>query len=146
MARRYYLLRLEGQEYRLRLTLRGQRLLRDRFQEETLETVLLAAGDAERMCALLGEALSWPESGNPVTDGEEFYDLLVDGGYRGQERFGGLAFDLAAASGLMTEEQAKQLKDSLRTALNQAFTQLGNRSSSGETSEAVQDTAPFPRN
>lgn len=145
MARTYYLLRLEGQEYRLRLTLRGQRQLKDRFGEETLETVLLAAGDAERMCALLGEALSWPESGNPVTDGETFYDLLVDGGYRGQERFGALAFDIAVASGLMTEEQARQLKESLRTALRQVYTRLEQGELTGGQDEADQEAPPFPR-
>lgn len=144
MARKYHLLRLEGQEYRLRLTLRGQRQLKDRFSEETLETVLLAAADAERMCALLGEALSWPESGNAVTDGEDFYDLLVDGGYRGQERFGSLAFDIAAASGLITDDQAKQLKESLRTALDQAFTQLG-RGEAGAAAEGQGKAVPFPQ-
>ena len=45
MERKYHLIRLEGREYRLRLTLRGQRQLRDRFGEERLETVFLAATD-----------------------------------------------------------------------------------------------------
>ena len=124
MARKYLPLRGDGAEYRLRLTLGGQRNLRSRFGEDTLQTVFLAAGDRERMCALLTEALSWPESGNTVTDGEVFYDLLVDWGYRGQERFGGLAFDLAACSGLITEGQAKQLKDTLHAAVAEAFTRL----------------------
>lgn len=144
MARKYYLIRIEGREYRLRLTLRGQRQLHDRFGEETLETVFLAATDGERMCALLTEALNWPESGNSITDGEEFYDLLVDGGYRGQERFGGLAFDLAAASGLITEEQARQLKESLHTALEQAFARLGGDADAAGV-EQEGGTAPFSR-
>ena len=59
-----------------------------------------------------------------MTDGEVFYDLLVDWGYRGQEQFGGLAFDLAACSGLITEGQAKQLKDTLHAAVAEAFTRL----------------------
>ena len=122
MARKYLPLRGDGAEYRLRLTLGGQRNLRSRFGEDTLQTVFLAAGDSERMCALLTEALSWPESGNTVTDGEVFYDLLVDWGYRGQEQFG--AFDLAACSGLITEGQAKQLKDTLHAAVAEAFTRL----------------------
>ena len=140
MARKYLPLRGDGAEYRLRLTIGGQRNLRARFGEETLQTVFLAAADPERMCALLTEALSWPESGNTVTDGEVFYDLLVDWGYRGQERFGGLAFDLAAASGLITESQATQLKDTLHTAMEDAFTQLGEQSE-----EHVQERldAPF---
>lgn len=140
MARKYLSLRGDGAEYRLRLTVGGQRSLRSRFQEDTLQTVFLAASDSERMSALLGEALSWPESGNTVTDGEAFYDLLVDWGYRGQERFGALAFDLAAASGLMTEAQASQLKETLRAAMETAFTRLEEQSASAQEADA-----PFPR-
>lgn len=146
MARKFLSLRGDGREYRLRLTLRGQRNLRDRFQEDTLQTVFLAASDGERMCALLQEALDWPESGNPVTDGEAFYDLLVDWGYHGQERFGALAFDLAAASGLITEAQAAQLKDTLHQAMEQAFAQLA-RGAAGETGQQPEERKadPFPQ-
>ncbi|MCD7881486.1 MAG: hypothetical protein LUG47_07485 [Clostridiales bacterium] len=141
MARKYLPLRGDGKEYRLRLTVGGQRNLRERFQEETLQTVLLAAGDSERLCALLGEALSWPGSGNDCPDGEQFLDLLVDWGYQGQARFGALAFDLAAASGLLTAEQAGQLKGALRSAVEQAYTRM----ETPETAEAEQTAAPFPR-
>lgn len=139
MARKYYPLRGDGAEYRLRLTVGGQRNLRARFGEDTLQTVFLAAGDSERMCALLTEALSWPQSGNALTDGEQLYDLLVDWGWRGQERFGALAFDLAAASGLLTEEQAEQLKKTLSGALEEAFASMGQEETDGQG-----DSRPFP--
>ena len=42
-----------------------------------------AATDSRRMVALLEEALNWEGNENPVTDGERFYDLLVDQGYCG---------------------------------------------------------------
>ena len=138
MARKCYILRGEGAEYRLRLTVGGQRNLRARFGEDTLQTVFLAAGDSERMCALLTEALNWSESGNSLTDGEQLYDLLVDWGWRGQERFGALAFDLAAASGLLTEEQAGQLKQTLRNAMEEAFAHMGGQGT-GDGEER-----PFP--
>lgn len=142
MARKYLSLRGDGAEYRLRLTVSGQRNLRAQFGEETLQTVFLAATDSERMCALLREALSWQDSGNPVTDGETFYDLLVDWGYRGQERFGALAFDLAAASGLITEGQAAQLKETLHKAMAEAF---ANPASSDGAAPAEEQTGdPFP--
>ena len=90
---------------------------------------------------MLTEALSWPDSGNTITDGEQLYDLLVDWGWRGQERFGALCFDLAAASGLITETQALQLKDTLRSAMEQAFTGLGEEQSR-EAQEAADPTSP----
>ena len=139
MARKHYPVTLDGITYRLRLTVGGQRSLQSRFGEETLQTVFLAAADSQRMCALLTEALSWPDSGNPITDGEQLYDLLVDGGWTGQERFGALAFDLAAASGLITEAQAKQLKSTLHTAMEDAFSHLG------EGDDRAQEQRPFPK-
>lgn len=144
MARKYLPIRGDGREYRLRLTVGGQRELKRQFQEETLQTIFLAASDSERMCALLQEALNWPESGNTITDGEVFYDLLVDWGWHGQEKFGGLAFELAAASGLITDEQARQLKESLRVAVAQAFSQMGQ--SGAEETEGEKSDAPFPQN
>lgn len=127
-------LRVAGQEYRLRLTLGGQKRLKERFAEETLQTVLAAAGDSECMAALLGEALDWEGSGNAVTDGEAFYDLLVDCGYAGQAAFGGLAFDIAACSGLISEAQARTLKKTLTEAVDRAFQQVeaGGLSQGGE--------------
>lgn len=142
MARKYLPIRGDGKEFRLRLTVRGQRELKRQFQEETLQTIFMAASDSERMCALLQEALNWPESGNTITDGEVFYDLLVDWGWHGQERFGELSFDLAAASGLMTEHQACQLKESLRAAVAQAFSQMGQSTEAEAEKEETGD--PFP--
>lgn len=137
MARNYFPLRGEGTEYRLRLTVGGQRALRNRFGEDTLQTILTAPADSERMCALLTEALRWPDSGNPITDGEQLYDLLVDWGWSGQEQFGALAFDIAAQSGILTRETAGRLKQTLHRAMEEAFTKL-------DAQEPEQETPPFP--
>ena len=121
MSRKYHTLRLGDDQYRLRLTIRGQNNLRERFQEDTIQTVLGAATDSRRMVALLEEALNWEGYENAVTDGERFYDLLVDQGYCGQIQFSGLAFDIAACSGLVTAEQAKTLKESVAKAVTDAY-------------------------
>ncbi len=139
MARKYLPLRGEGKEFRLRLTVGGQRNLKARFGEDTLQTVLLAAGDSERMCALLTEALNWPGSENSLTDGEELYDLLVDWGWQGQERFGALALDLACAGGLMTEAQTRQVKQTLHTAMEEAFSHME------EQVQQEGESGPFPK-
>lgn len=121
MAKRTYDIDVNGESYRLRLTLGGQRALRRQFHEDTLETVLGAAVDGERMAAVLQQALNWDGNDNPIRDGEVFYDHLVDWGWSGQEAFGALAFEIAAESGLISREQAQQLKDAVRENVARAF-------------------------
>ncbi len=116
-----HILRLDGLQLRLRLTVAGQRALRERFEEDILQLILEAALDAERMAALLDAALNWSGSDNEIRSGEELFDRLVDEGWSGQEAFGGLAFDIAAASGLLTAEQVRQLKESMAQAVEGAF-------------------------
>lgn len=124
MAKRTYDITVGGECFRLRLTLGGQRALKERFGEEALESVLTAAVDGERMAALLTQALSWAGNSNRITDGEVFYDHLVDCGWGGQEDFGPLACEIAAHSGLISREQADKLKRSLLESVSQAFDAL----------------------
>ena len=124
MTKRYYSLRLGDTEYRLRLTMAGQRALKERWGEDILSFLFSAAIDAEKCCDLLGQCLSWPDSGNPVTDGEALYDLLVDEGWQGQETFAALVFALGAESGLLRQEQARQLTDTVKNVYRQAFEAL----------------------
>ena len=140
MSRKYHTLRLGDDQYRLRLTIRGQNNLRERFQEDTIQTVLGAATDSRRMVALLEEALNWEGYENAVTDGERFYDLLVDQGYCGQFQFNGLAFDIAACSGLVTAEQAKTLKESVAKAVTDAYADIREGK---EAEEVPEEERPF---
>lgn len=121
MPKKYHRIRLDGQEYRLRLTFGAQARLREEFDRAPLDIVLSAAGDERMLCAVLSEALSWEGSGNPVTDGETFCDLLVDNGYAGQEAWSALVMDVAAASGILTADNAGKLKASVNRMLNKAY-------------------------
>ena len=140
MSRKYHTLRLGDDQYRLRLTIRGQNNLRERFKEDTIQTVRGAATDSRRMVALLEEALNWEGNENPMTDGERFYDLLVDQGYCGQIQFSGLAFDIAACSGLVTAEQAKTLKESVAKAVTDAYADIREGK---EAEEVPEEERPF---
>ena len=140
MTRNYHTLRLGDDQYRLRPTIRAQHNPRERFQEDTIQTVLGAATDSRRMVALLEEALNWEGNENPVTDGERFYDLLVDQGYCGQIQFSGLAFDIAACSGLVTAEQAKTLKESVAKAVTDAYADIREGK---EAEEVPEEERPF---
>ena len=136
--KRAYTLHLDGMQLRLRLTVAGQRGLRERFGEDCLQIILEAAADAEKMAALLEAALNWSGAENAVRSGEELYDRLVDEGWSGQEQFGGLAFDIAAASGLISAEQARQLRAAVAQAVEDAFRVLE------EGEEDAEEEDPFP--
>ena len=45
----------------------------------------------------------------------------MDEGWRGQQAFAGLVFDLGEASGLLTQDQVRELKCSVERAFAQAF-------------------------
>lgn len=145
MARKHFPVTLDGNTYRLRLTIGGQRSLKARFGEDTMETIFQAGTDSERMCALLTEALGWPDSGNTITDGEQFYDLLVDGGYAGQERFFALAMDIASASGLMTPRQADDAKRALGKAVQETFDTAYEAMGGEEAAQEVNPTRNLPK-
>lgn len=139
MSKRHFKLMLDGEIVKLRLTAAGQRSLREELDEDILETVLDAATDSGKLSALLGAALNWKGNANSIRNGEELFDRLVDEGWGGQAQFGGLALDIAAASGVLSEEQAEQAKRMLGRAVDEAFRQL----SEGEA-EAVGEMAARP--
>ena len=120
----YFSLRAGEAEYRLRLTMAGQRALREKWGEDILTFLLSAAADGDRLCDLLGGALRWPGNENALQDGAALYDALVDEGWQGQDAFAGLAFDLGRASGLLTEAQTQQLKGAVASAYGAAFAGL----------------------
>ena len=124
MTKRYYPLRVGDMELKLRLTLAGQRRVREKWGEDILPFLLSAAMDAVKLCDLLSCCLDWPGSGNPVTDGEAVYDLLVDGGWQGQEKFAALVFDVAVQSGLLSRAQADKLTEAVRQSFAAAFEAL----------------------
>ncbi len=124
MTRKCYELSAGGETLRLRLTMAGQKALREQWGEDILSFFLTAAGEPERLCSLLTQALNWPESGNTVTDGGALYDTLVDEGWQGQTRFAALVFQLGAVSGIVTAQQAGQLTQAVEQTFQQAFQQL----------------------
>lgn len=140
MNRKYHTLWIGEHPYQLRLTIRGQNRLREQFQEDIIQTVLGAAVDSRRMVALLEEALNWAGNENRVTEGEQFYDLLVDQGYCGQIQFSELAFDIAACSGLVTEEQADTLKDTVARIVRNTYADI---LAGKEQAEEADEATPF---
>lgn len=111
MARQCYKLNLNGEEYKLRLTMAGQKALMERNPDQNILGIILGAvDDLEDMEALLTEALNWEGNSNKIHSGAELYDELVDAGYCGTEDFMKVALNIAKNAGLLTQDDRDRLE------------------------------------
>lgn len=94
---------LGGETFKFRLTIGRQREMKQTFGEETIQTVLSAPYDLDKMSYLLAAAADYPGNENPTVNGDEIYDRLVDDGVCGQVGMLDVAALIAAASGIMDE-------------------------------------------
>lgn len=110
MARQCYKLNLNGEEFKLRLTMAGQKALMERNPDQNILGIIMgAADDLDDMEALLTEALNWEGNPNKIHSGEELYDALVDAGYCGTEDFMKLALNIAKNAGIINQETKERL-------------------------------------
>ena len=122
MARNCYELRLGGNVYKLRLTLKGQKNLRQRNPDAPIiATIMGAVDDPEDMDALLTEALNWEGNSNSIHSGEELYDEMVDNGYSGSESFLQVVLGIAKNAGLITEDERKKVERVTRKLINSSM-------------------------
>jgi len=136
MARKCYELRLGGSVYKLRLTLTGQKQLQEKNPElPVLAAVMSAADDPADMENLLTAALNWEGNENPVHDGAELYDLMVDEGYCGAKRFMEVALNIAHNAGLIDEDERRKVSAGVSRQLNRAFDSLTGEDSPGQDGE-----------
>jgi len=114
----------EMKEFNLRLTVGAQLKLKKECKEEGIQLVFAAMDDLELMLKVFSLALSFKDNKNEITDGAQFYELLVDNGYSGKEAFAKLIFDIAAVSGIIKEEQSEKLSSMISTTYNAMFDSL----------------------
>lgn len=105
----------------LRINVAAQKMLKKKYNEDAIASILSAVSDVDKMTYIFGLALNYKNNENAITDGEEFYDLLVDNGYAGQNDFMRLLTSVAAASGLISEKQKKQIDDFSEGVTDEAF-------------------------
>lgn len=118
MARSCVKITLGDNEYKLRLTLRGQKKLKERNPEiSVIAAIMSAVDEPEDMEVLLTQALSWEGNRNKIHDGAALYDELVDHGYSGSEDFLGLCMDIAKNAGLVTEDEKSKLDRAIKKQL-----------------------------
>jgi len=122
MARACYKVRVGKEEFKLRLTLAGQKNLMEKNPEVPILAIIMsAADDPVDMEALLTEALNWDGNENSVTDGAELYDLMVDNGYRGAKKFAEIALGIAHNAGLLDDDERKKVARVVNSQINKAF-------------------------
>ena len=145
MARQCYKLNLNGEEYKLRLTMAGQKTLLERFPGENIIGIIMGApDDLERMSALLTEALNWEGNSNKIHTGEELYDELVDAGYAGSADFMKVCLNIAKNAGLLTQDDRDRLEHITGKMIRQEMDMLLNQLEDGELPEAVQEGKENP--
>ena len=92
---------------KFRITLGGQKVLKEKYDTEILNLIFQAIDNAEIMADIFGEALTYKGNENEITDGEEMYDVLVDNGIAGVGDFAEILFGIATKSGLVSESDAQ---------------------------------------
>lgn len=99
----------EKKTFHLRFPVMAQLEFKKKYNEEGMSAVMSTADDLEKQLFFLEKALSFKDNPNPVTDGKEFYEILVNNGYGGNEDFASLIFEIAAVSGILKKEQSEKL-------------------------------------
>lgn len=153
MARQCYKLNLNGEEYKLRLTMAGQKALLERRPDQNILAIVMgAADDLEDMEALLTEALNWEGNKNRIHSGADLYDELVDAGYGGTEDFMKVALNIAKNAGIINQDSRDRLErvvgKAIATQMDMLLAQLeGNLDAEPEGEEGSEDPlAPEGKN
>lgn len=120
----------EGKEekFHLRLTAGGQMKLKEKYDESTMSLLLSAADDISYAVDVLTAALSYKNNDNSITDGEDFYDLLVDNDMVGSAAFTQLFMDIATNSGILRKDQSNSVVKSVNAVYDDVFADLENKS------------------
>lgn len=145
MARQCYKLNLNGEEYKLRLTMAGQKALLERSPDQNILAIIMgAADDLGDMEALLTEALNWEGNNNKIHSGSDLYDELVDAGYSGTEDFMKVALNIAKNAGIINQDSRDRLErvvgKAIATQMDMLLAQLeGNFDAEPETEEGSED-------
>lgn len=114
----------------LRLTIASQLKLKNKFKQETIDIILEAANNPEKLLAVFNEALSFKGNENDGITGEELYDALVDNGTKGIDAFAAVLFEIANASGILSDKQKEQVKSGIEKSYGAIFEHIENASGS----------------
>lgn len=147
MAKQCVKLELGDKVVKLRLTLRGQKAIREKYPDDSvLTTIMDAVDDPEAMDLVLSQALNFDGNDNKIRSGEVLYDLLVDNGYEGQEDFLGLMMDIAKGAGLVTKDDRDKLGRVISKQIRMGMERLENALDAPETLDSFEEGEEGPEN
>lgn len=116
-----YTMILNGESYELKLTAKAQQNLESKYKDSALSVIFNAIDRAGVRADVFQQALNFKGSANPVKDGYEFCDLLVENGYAGQEDFAKVLLGTAKASGIISGKLEDQLTKRLASYMDKLF-------------------------
>lgn len=147
MAKQCVKLELGDKVVKLRLTLRGQKAIREKYPDDSVMTTIMdAVDDPEAMDLVLTQALNFDGNDNKIRSGEALYDLLVDNGYEGQEDFLGLMMDIAKGAGLVTQDDRDKLSRVISKQIRMGMERLENALDTPETLDSFEEGEEGPEN
>lgn len=147
MAKQCVKLELGDKVVKLRLTLRGQKAIREKYPDDSVMTTIMdAVDDPEAMDLVLTQALNFDGNDNKIRSGEALYDLLVDNGYEGQEDFLGLMMDIAKGAGLVTQDDRDKLGRVISKQIRMGMERLENALDTPETLDSFEEGEEGPEN
>ena len=144
----------EDKKFHLRLTAGGQKILKEKYEEGMLATLMGAVEDIDRAIDIFSAALGYKDNDNEITDGEQFYDLLVDNGKIGAEDLTKVLTDIAVNSGIIKKDQANSVTKSVSDTYKNMFDSLNDKvkeiqddseqvPTAGESTEDKEDSTPL---
>lgn len=143
-----YDVKLGEKTVRLRLTIAAQLRLKNKFKQETIDTIMESAGDPEKMTAVFDEALNFKDNPNEGMTGEQFYDALVDNGTKGMDAFASILFNIANASGILSDKQKEQVNTGISKTFDAIFDGIENGNTAqqhtAENAAEEKKTVSFP--
>lgn len=123
----------------LRLTISAQLKLKNKFHQETIDTILEAANNPEKLLAVFDEALSFKGNENGDITGEELYDALVDNGTKGVNAFAEILFEIANASGVLSDKQKNQVASGINRTYEAIFEHIEKGTETVDTDISVSE-------
>lgn len=125
MGRKSYIVKAGGEDFKLRLTLAGQKNLQAKNPDVPIMALVMGAvDDPADMEELLTEALSWEGNDNPTCSGAELYDRMVDDGKCGTNAFMELVLNIAHNAGLINNDEREKVQRAVERRMTRSFDQL----------------------
>ncbi len=109
-----YYMAVGGQDYELRLTAKAQANLESKYGTTITGLLADAIDKAQIRAEMFKAALNWNGNANPITNGYDFCDALVDDGVAGQEAWAAIICDLNVASGIISAATRDEIMNRVR--------------------------------